>query len=73
MRQGTADKVQALLPKGWTCRVGQSATESLPFWLVTSPDGQVRSLMGLHRLTEEQLKNRIQGLVTRVHFGAHAK
>jgi hypothetical protein len=73
MRQVVAEKVQALLPAGWHCRSGVGPNDGLPYWLVVGPNGQMRSAMGLHRLDDQQLKNRVKGMVTRLHLGAHAK
>lgn len=39
------------------------------FWLLTSPEGQVYSLMGLHRLTDGQIRNRVNGLLARINAG----
>ena len=73
MRQAIAEKVKQHLPTGWACRSGIGTGDGLPYWLIVPPDGQVRSLMGLHRLSEQQLENRIKGVVSRAHLGAHAK
>lgn len=65
------ETVQKALPEGWKVRLGQGVGPA--FWIVTAPDGQLRSLMGLQRLTELQIRNRVQGVVSRFHLGARAK
>lgn len=36
------------------------------YWLITAPDGQVRSVMGLTRMTEAQIRKRLRAVV-RIH------
>lgn len=59
--------VQGCLTGAWSAKV--AGPGRAPYWLLTAPDGQVRSLMGLHRMTEAQIRARVKGLVTRMHYG----
>lgn len=64
------DFAQKALPLGWRCRFvpGGGSANVLPYWAIVSPGGELRSLMGLHRMTETEITNRVKGLVTRMHY-----
>lgn len=61
------DHAQQALPLRWRCRT--VAGVGPIYWVIQAPDGQIRSLMGLNRLNPAEIKNRVQGLVTRMHYG----
>ncbi len=62
--------VQSCLANGWHALARRPVGGGPMYWLITAPDGSIRSLMGLHRMTEAQIRGRVKGLLTRMHGGS---